>query len=360
MPAEHHDHHHHHAQQDQGQDRPRDGGANPLLVEVTRGDMVESRHRASYAVVDAEGNVVLQGGDFERPIYGRSAIKALQAIPLIESGAADAYGLSDEEISLACASHDAEPMHIETVAAWLERIGCTVADLECGPQMPSHLPSMKALYRSGGEETPLHNNCSGKHTGFLTTARHKGEPTNGYIKLGHPVQQRILGVLEAMTGLDLSHAPKGVDGCGIPVIGMPLGNIAMAMARIADPDDLPEARQEACRRITAAIRKAPYYMGGHESFDCKMIDALDGKALMKTGAEGVYCGWIPDLGLGFAVKSDDGAARSAEIVTGALLRRLQVIDDAKAAEIKHLLQPPVLNRAGLEVGVIRSAEDAGF
>ena len=333
---------------------------NPLLVEVTRGDMVESRHRASYAVVDSEGRVVLQAGAFERPIYGRSAIKALQAIPLMETGAAEAYGLSDEEISLACASHDAEPFHTEAVAAWLARIGCGVDDLECGPQVPSHLATMKAFYRNGGEETPLHNNCSGKHTGFLTTALHKGEPTKGYSKLTHPVQQRILGVLEAMTGLDLSRAPKGIDGCGIPVIGIPLGNIALAMARLADPDDLPEARQEACCRIAAAIRKAPFHMGGHESFDSRMIAALDGKAFMKTGAEGVYCGWIPDLGLGFAVKSDDGAARSSEIVTGQLLRRLKVIDDAKAEELKDLLVQPILNRAGLKVGTLQAAAKASF
>lgn len=359
MPAdlEKHAHPHPHGH---ARDSGTEDAANPLLVEVTRGEMVESRHRASYAVVDAEGRVVLQGGEFERPVYGRSAIKALQALPLIESGAAYAYGLSAEEISLACASHDAEPMHTEAVAAWLERIGCSVADLECGPQVPSHLATMKAFYRAGGEETPLHNNCSGKHTGFLTTALHKGEATKGYSKLSHPVQQRILGVMEAMTGLDLSRAAKGIDGCGIPVIAVPLGNLALAMARLADPEDLPEARQEACRRITEAIRKAPYYMGGHESFDCRLIDALEGKALMKTGAEGVYCGWIPDLGLGFAVKSDDGSARSAEIVTGGLLRRLKVIDEAKAAELQDLLTQPVLNRAGLKVGVIRVAESVTF
>lgn len=338
-----------------------DGGdANPVLVEATRGGMVESRHRASYAVVDADGRVVLQAGEFERPIYARSAIKALQAIPLIESGAADAYSLSDEEVSMACASHDAEAMHSRTVAAWLERIGCTVGDLECGPQQPRDKAEMERLIRAGEEPTALHNNCSGKHTGFLTVARHKGEPTKGYIKLGHPVQQRILGVLEAMSGLDLSNAAKGVDGCGIPVIAIPLGNVALAMARMADPDDLPEARQEACRRITKANTAAPFMMGGHESFDSRLNAELGGKALIKTGAEGVYCGWLPELGLGFAVKTDDGSGRSSEIVAGRLLRRLKVIDDAQAESLKGLLEPPILNRAGLEVGALRIAASAPF
>lgn len=339
---------------------PSESDPNPLLVEVTRGNMVESRHRASYAVVDAEGRVVLQAGAFERPIYGRSAIKALQAIPLIESGAADAFGLSDAEVSLACASHDGEPMHCEAVAAWLERIGCSVADLECGSHLPYNAASMEALLRADGELTALYNNCSGKHTGFLTTARHKGEATKGYIKLAHPVQQRILGVLEAMCGLDLSDAPKGIDGCGIPVIAMPLGNIALGMARLADPDGLPEARQAACHRITKAITAAPYMMGGHEQFDSRMNEALGGKALIKTGAEGVFCGWLPELGLGFAVKADDGNGRAAEAVTGRLLRRLQVIDEAKAEAMKDLLEPPVLNRVKREVGRIRIAQEAPF
>ncbi len=334
--------------------------ANPVLVEVTRGDMVESRHRASYAVVDSDGRVVLSAGEFERPIYGRSAIKALQAIPLIESGAAEAYGLGDKEISLACASHDGEAMHVETVAAWLERIGCSAADLECGAHLPYDPDATDALLRGGGEASALHNNCSGKHTGFLTTARHKGEPTSGYIKLGHPVQQRILGVLEAMTGLDLSHAAKGIDGCGIPVIAMPLGNIALAMARIADPGDLPEARQAACRRITAAIAAEPFMMGGTKQFDSKINALCAGKAFIKTGAEGVFCGWLPELGLGFAVKADDGNGRAAEAVAGRLLRRLEVIDEAQAQAQADLLEPPVLNRVKREVGRVRIAGRAPF
>lgn len=337
-----------------------EGGANPLLVELTRGDMVESVHRARYAVVDNDGRVVLQAGDIEAPVYGRSAIKSLQAIPLIETGAAEAFGLEDPEISMACASHDGEARHVATVLAWLERIGCSVDDLECGAHLPYDPASLEALLRSGSAPTAAHNNCSGKHSGFLTTARHKGEPTKGYIRRDHPVQQRILGVLEAMTGLDLSRVPMGIDGCGIPVIGIPLGNIALAMARLGSPDDQPDRRQAACARIRKAIANEPVMMGGTKRFDSRIIAAIGGKAIVKTGAEGVYCGTVPDLGLGFAVKVDDGAGRASEIVAGALLRRLGVIDDQQAEALSELLRPDILNRAGREVGVIRAASAARF
>jgi L-asparaginase II len=231
--------------------------ANPLLVEVTRGNMVESRHRASFAVCDTDGRVVLSAGDVEGPVFARSALKPVQAIALVETGAAKAFGLGDAEIALASASHNSEPRHVETVARWLEVLGLDESDLECGAHLPYHEPSMIALIRSGKEPTQLHNNCSGKHAGFLTVARHLGKKTEGYIRLEHPVQQRVLGIVESMTGLDLSDAPKGIDGCGIPVFGVPLGNLALAMARFADPNDQPDARQEAIARITQAIGPSP-------------------------------------------------------------------------------------------------------
>jgi L-asparaginase II len=186
--------------------------ANPLLVEVTRGSQVESRHRAAVAVVDTSGAVVLSAGDTGRAVYARSAIKSLQAIALVESGAADAFAVSDVELAMACASHNGEARHVETATAWLARLGLSVDDLECGTQLPGHEPALIALLASGGAATAAHNNCSGKHCGFLTLARHLGVPTKGYVTYEHPVQQRILGVLEGMTGLDLSAAPRGVDG----------------------------------------------------------------------------------------------------------------------------------------------------
>ncbi|MGF1609039.1 MAG: asparaginase [Kiloniellales bacterium] len=339
-------------------------GANPLVVEVTRGNMIESRHRAAFAVVDAAGGVALSAGDLEQPVYPRSAIKPLQALPLIETGAAAAYGLGDAEIALACASHGGEPRHVETVMAWLARIGCSPDDLECGVHLPTHEPSMMALLRSGGEAGAVHNNCSGKHSGFLTVARHLGKPTKGYIGYGHPVQQHILGVLESMTGLDLSRAPRGIDGCGIPTIGIPLGNLALAMARLGDPRDQPESRQAACARIRHAVAAEPFMVAGSGRFCTQVMTVTGAAALIKTGAEGVYCGSLPGLGLGIALKVDDGAGRAGNVLMGRLLRHFGVFDEAPGRPgsqvLEEVLEPPVLNRAGLTVGQIRSTTPGPF
>jgi len=334
--------------------------ANPVVVEVTRGTMVESRHRAAVAVVDADGKVVRGWGDIDRPIYGRSAIKPLQALPLIESGAADRYGLGDAEIALACASHNGEPRHVELVGAWLARIGCTIGDLECGGQWPSHDATVAALHRAGRAPTAVYNNCSGKHAGFLSTARHLGEPTRGYVRHEHAVQQRILGTLEQMTGLRLCDAPRGIDGCGIPVIGVPLGNIAMAMARLADADDLPPARAAAARRVLAAMAAEPFLVAGTDRFCTVVMQRAGAKAVLKTGAEGVHTAVLPTLGLGVALKVDDGASRAAEAAMGQVLRHLGILTEADAAFLAETLTPPVRNRAGLETGRVRPAADCPF
>lgn len=337
---------------------PASAEPSPVLVEVTRGGMVESRHRAIVAVVDTAGRVVLRIGDAERPIYARSAIKPLQALALVETGAAEAFGLGDAEIALACASHGGEPRHVATVEAWLARIGCTEEDLECGAHLPSHEPSAAALLRAGGQARAVHNNCSGKHAGFLTVARHLGYPTRGYVAWEHPVQQYLLGVLEQMTGLDLGEAPRGIDGCGIPQIGIPLGNLALAMARLADPDDLPVRRREAARRIHRAMAAEPFMVAGTGRFCTRALEAAGGRALVKTGAEGVYCAALPQQGLGIALKVEDGAGRAASVLMGALLVKFEALGPAEAGRLADALRPPIVNRRGEAVGEIRIAVDA--
>ncbi|MBT3396552.1 MAG: asparaginase, partial [Alphaproteobacteria bacterium] len=193
------------------------GNNNPLIVEVTRGDMVESRHRGDCVVIDAAGAVAHAWGDGDRLIYPRSAIKPLQALALMETGAADAYGVSDVELALAAASHSSTKGHVDAVAAWIERLGLAETDLECAGHDPMSREADKALICDGTTPGPLHNNCSGKHAGFLTTALHMAEPTKGYLAPSHPVQQRLLMILSDMGGVDLSNTPRGVDGCGIPV-----------------------------------------------------------------------------------------------------------------------------------------------
>ncbi|NNG04311.1 MAG: asparaginase [Inquilinus sp.] len=329
--------------------------ASPLLVEVTRGPIAESLHRGVAAIADASGKLLGTWGDVGRPVYPRSAIKSLQAIPLVESGAADAFGLGDEELALACASHGGELAHTERVSAWLERIGCSAADLECGSHAPTCAPAAAALVRAGTEPTPLHNNCSGKHTGFLTTARHLGEPTEGYRLFEHPVQQRVLGALEQMTGQELGAAPRGLDGCSIPTIAIPVEALAFAMARLADPRDLPDRRIDAVLRLRRAWGGQPFYVAGSGRFDTVLMEATGGRVLVKTGAEGVYCACLPELGLGIALKIDDGALRAAQVAVAALLREVGALDDAAWKALEPRINPPIETRRGFDAGAVRPA-----
>ena len=328
--------------------------ANPVAVEVTRGAMVESRHRAAIAVVGADGAAVLAAGETARPVYARSALKPIQALALVETGAAERFALGDQEIALACGSHRGEPRHVETVLGWLERIGCGADDLACGAHLPLDEAATRALLGEGRSPGAVHNNCSGKHAGFLSVARHLGHATEGYIRYDHPVQQLILGILEQMTGLDLGGAPRGIDGCSIPVIGVPLGNLALAMARFADPRDQPDRRQEAAARIRRAMAAEPFMAAGTGSFTTRILEATGDEALIKGGAEGVYLGALPGPGLGIALKVDDGSNRAAQVIMGSLLRRFGVLSEKDAEGLRDLLEPPVLDRAGAEVGRIKA------
>ncbi len=255
--------------------------SNPMLVELTRGGLVESFHRGAVAVVDGSGEVTAQWDDVDRLIFARSAIKPLQALPLIETGAAEKFGLSDAEIALSCSSHSAEEIHTDTVSSWLTRLELGEQNLECGACPPLLEKTRKALLGVGNDPTRVHNNCSGKHTGMLSTAQHMGEPTAGYIKLGHPVQQRIKQALEDMMECDLSEAPKGIDGCGIPVLGMSLTAIARCMAKLATPDQQAPSRQNAIGRISKAMAAYPYLIAGKDRFDTALMQATKGIVLSK-------------------------------------------------------------------------------
>lgn len=329
--------------------------ANPVLVEVTRGTRIESFHRGAAAVLDAHGRLVAAWGDIERPVYARSAIKPLQAVSLVESGALDAYGLGTPELALACASHGGEPMHVERVEVWLERLGLGESDLECGPQPPSHGPARRALLQAGITPTRLHNNCSGKHAGFLTTARHHGEPTGGYPQPDHPSQQRWRRVFAELSESDLSDMANGTDGCGIPVIALGLRATALAMARLADPTNLSSSRADAARRIHAAMAAHPELVAGTGRFCTRVMAETGPQALVKTGAEGVFTAMLPEQGLGIVLKIDDGATRAAEVAMGALLLRYGVMNAKARDRLKDCLEPSVFNRAGLAVGAIRPA-----
>ncbi len=328
---------------------------NPILVDVSRGSIVESRHRGRYVVVDVDGGIVASMGDIDAPVFPRSAIKFLQGLPLVESGAADSLGLGNAELAIACASHGGEPRHVETVRAWLARVGLSEADLECGAHMPSTASAAEILIRESRAPGALHNNCSGKHTGMLSTCRHLGDATRGYIEPNHPQQRRVLAVFEAMLRLDLADAPRGTDGCSLPQIAIPLRALAGGIARFGAPDALPSIRAQACRRLGAAILAEPFMLAGTGRFCTRAIEACGGKAIIKTGAEGVYVAAIPALGLGIALKIDDGAARAAEVAMGHLLLRHAALDDAARHRLEAMITPSIGNAAGRVVGGIAPA-----
>jgi len=333
--------------------QPLVGEQRPLAIEVVRGDMVESRHAVAFAAVDASGRRVAWAGEVEAPVYARSAVKGLQALPLIETGAAERWGLGDAELALACASHNGEQRHVSTVLRWLERMDLSAADLECGSHMPYHEPSAAAVIRSGERPTAAHNNCSGKHAGFLSAARHKGEPTQGYIRADHPVQRRVTRALGEMCGIDLARAPVGIDGCGIPTIGIPLEKLALGMARLADPAKLPDERRAAAERIRRAVAAQPFMVAGSGGFCTEVMEQLGARAFVKTGAEGVFCAALPERGIGIALKAADGASRASEAAIAHLLDRFGALDKADRTALARRLHPSIFNRAGLAVGAIR-------
>ena len=334
-----------------------DSARLPFTVTVTRGPMVESRHQVIAAISDAEGRLLKSWGNVESPVYLRSAIKPLQALQLIETGAADAFNVSEKELSLACASHTGEPVHVEAVTAWLKRIGLGIEDLECGSHWPTYDPAARALAAAGKEPTAVHNNCSGKHTGFLTTARHMGEETRGYIKLDHPVQRRIIRILQDFTGLDLGNAPIGIDGCSIPTIGVPLDKAALAFARFADPSKLDADRAAACHRLQKAISKYPQMIAGSDRLCTALNEAAKGKVVAKVGAEGVYLAALPEAGLGIAIKALDGTTRAVEVALGALLEELGVLDQDMHRIIDPYVRPVLRNRNNIVVGHLDAVFD---
>lgn len=333
--------------------------SNPVFVEVTRGGFVESRHRGACAVVNVDGEVVQSWGDIDALVYPRSSLKPLQALPLIESGAADYFELGDEEIALACASHNSEPFHVEQVNAWLARIGQTVDDLECGIGESISLDTTKAMSRNRETFSRAHNNCSGKHTGFLSTAVHLGEVTKGYINLDHPVQRRVTQAVEEMTGADLSTVPCGADGCGIPVFAFPLHALARGMARMMSKG-LSEQRSAAAQRVMGAMAAFPEYVAGTKRFDTRVMSACKGEVLTKGGAEGVHIAMIPSRGLGIALKVDDGTIRASELAMGCVLDGLGLIDPTVRTAIADLIETPVLNTLGEQVGEMRKGPGLVF
>ncbi len=327
---------------------------DPLICNVTRGTMVESRHRVHAMICDPSGPIKTWG-DPDLMFYPRSAIKFMQGLPLVESGAADAHHVDESELAIACASHSGTAEHVTTVASWLERLGLGVNDLGCGAHLPYDTNAAHDIIRAGGAPTRLNNNCSGKHAGFLTTALHLNEPTAGYLDPDHPVQRRLFDILESFSEESLADTGRGRDGCGIPVYGMTLRALAKTAQKMAAPQGFDTLRGTAITRIIKAVTTHPNMVGGPGRFDTDVMTALGGSVATKGGAEGVHIAIVPDKGLGIALKAEDGEKRAADIAMGWILMEAGLIPASAEKSLQAHLAPTLLNAGGDPVGTIRVA-----
>jgi len=323
------------------------------LVEIWRGPFLESVHRGHGVVCDASGQVVEAWGDPTKTILPRSSCKMIQALPLVESGAADAIGLSDRHLALACASHQGATIHSDLVTSWLSHIDQSDDDLRCGPQFPRDRDVGNEMIRTYGSPCQYHNNCSGKHTGFLTLKKHLNAGPD-YIEPDHPVQKMVREAFE-----DVTNQPSpgfGIDGCSAPNFATTMQGLGRAMAWFASADPESSAtRERAAGRLVNAMRTHPELVAGEGRACTELMRAMNGKVVLKTGAEGVYVAILPEQKLGVAVKIEDGTTRAAECAIASILVRLGALNPDHPATLMRR-NAPILNFRGVEAAWIRPAE----
>ncbi|OIP85908.1 MAG: L-asparaginase [Rhodobacterales bacterium CG2_30_65_12] len=323
------------------------------LTEIWRGDRVESLHLGHIVISTPSGEILQEWGDARTVIYPRSSAKMIQALPLVESGAADAAGLTSEQLALACASHNGAHIHTDRVEAWLGDLGLTDDDLRCGAHMPHDAAAAKEITCSNGAPRQVHNNCSGKHAGFLTLTKHLGAGPE-YVDIDHPVQRAIRAAWEDVTGEPVHGWSP--DGCSAPNFATSLQGIARAMAffAAARPNGAT-VRERAAARLREAMARHPELVAGEGRACTRLMRAMNGNVVIKTGAEAVYIAMLPEKKLGVALKIADGATRASEATIAAILVRLGVLD--RDSEVTHsYLDAPIVNWRGIKTGYVRPAQ----
>jgi L-asparaginase II len=325
------------------------------LVDVYRGGRVESSHVGHIAVVDSTGRLLYSVGDPYRVTYARSAFKPIQVIPIVETGAADSYSLSDADLSLLCGSHSGEKQHTSRVLSILERAGLTEEALKCGTHVPFNQEAYKELIQDGNELTAQYNNCSGKHSGMLVTAKHMNETLQDYYLPDHPVQQRIIQAVSDVAGFPKEDIGIGIDGCGVPVFAMPLERLAYAFARLAQPQTLGDERSKVVEKITTAMTKHPEMVGGTGRFCTDFMKVGQGRLFGKAGAESVYSIGDKETGIGIAIKVEDGNDRAMYPVALEVLKQLDMISKEQLEEIRDHYRPPLKNARKEEVGFLQAS-----
>jgi L-asparaginase II len=325
----------------------------PVLV--FRGEYLESTHEVHVAVVDAEGELLYSYGNPNRFTFPRSSMKPFQAVQILETGAAEAFDYSAAEISLSCASHSGESFHRSTVLGILDRIGLEEDNLQCGTHLPRDMEGYKQLIREGKDVTPVFNNCSGKHSGMLASAIHMNEDVASYRDINHPLQQRILDVIEDICSFPKEHIEISVDGCGVPVHQLPLRNTALGFARLAKPEVLSDGKRAAAlKTIRDAMVKHPEMVGGTKRFDTDLMRVYSGRLVAKAGAEAVQCIGDLETGIGIAIKIEDGSPRSTSVVAMEVLRQLGIGDETIFSQLEEYVNAPVLNARNDKIGVIKA------
>ncbi|MFN0278145.1 MAG: asparaginase [Pyrinomonadaceae bacterium] len=328
-----------------------------ILAKVIRGETVESVHRGHFIVIDGEGRTVASAGDPSTVTFFRSSAKPFQAIPFITSGAAEAFGFTEDEIAMAVASHSGEAMHVERSKRMLAKIGLSESDLQCGAHAPFFAQEAERMLRYGKEPTQLHNNCSGKHAAMLAFAMHIGADMATYLSPENRIQKRILRCIADFTETPQDQIALGIDGCAAPNFALPVAAMAKSFINLITPSKFPKPTQQACERIVAAMMKFPELIGGSERLDTMLMQAAPGKIISKVGADGIWlCGVLPNenwpTGLGIALKIEDGDDhRARPVVATEILRQLYILSKT---DLPTLSPMPVKNRRGDIVGRIEA------
>jgi len=329
------------------------------LVEVWRGPLVESCHRGVAAVANARGEILAGWGDTALVTFPRSALKPIQAIALVESGAYAAAGLTLRHLAIACASHRGEPMHSTLIAGWLASMGLDQACLVCGPDRPADEAAAAAAVLEGRPRQRVYHNCSGKHCGFLAVSRHYRWPLQGYDEIDHPAQQQYLDALSELVGAEARALPFGIDGCALPAPALSVAAMASTMARFADAKAASPGRRAAMLTIQEAMRTYPELLSGTGQPGTVLAAVTGGRIVVKTGAEGFISAFLPGLGIGVALKIADGEARARVPALLAVLTAAGLLDATEQQALAPLAEPAVLNSAGTVVGRIRATLPAG-
>ncbi len=330
--------------------------SNPVLAQTIRGNWVENLHRGAYAIVDAQGRVIASAGNIERPIFPRSAIKSMQALPIFLREAEQLFHHSEEELALACASHHGESEHVETVNTLLTRLGLSAADLECGAHPPTNAAARDALRKTGIEPSPLHNNCSGKHGGMLSVALAMGIPTSGYVEREHAVQKAVRAAVETVIGEELTEDRCGTDGCSIPTFAAPLRAFAFGFARMATGEGLSPELASGAQKLFDAATAHPHLVAGTGHPDTLLMRAFGGRLMQKVGAEGVQCGAIRDKGWGYALKCDDGNLAASQAMLAMILLRHADPDSEQQALLETLAHQPIRSVRGAQVSELQAVD----